>query len=263
MKNQFKILCGAVALVVAGQVSADTTWTLASNYGTISSGVTVSAYSNTGGNNNYDNYQNNGALQTIQGATWNNVWGGIANADAGTSTYADHNEGNYPEHSIDNNERYDMALLSFNSSVKLTSVTLGWHDQDSDMTVMAYTGTDPFTVSGKLTGKTYDQLIGLGWERVGNYSDVVYHDPNNPNNNGGTATTGATVYSSYWLIGAYNPLAAGTNEGWSLGNDNIKLASVTGLVKPPSDQQVPEPGSMALFGVALLGLFGLRKYQKS
>ncbi|MBK7564456.1 MAG: hypothetical protein IPI21_09275 [Propionivibrio sp.] len=48
MKNQFKILCGAVALVVAGQVSADTTWTLASNYGTISSGVTVSAYANTG-----------------------------------------------------------------------------------------------------------------------------------------------------------------------------------------------------------------------
>ncbi|MBK7564457.1 MAG: PEP-CTERM sorting domain-containing protein [Propionivibrio sp.] len=35
------------------------------------------------------------------------------------------------------------------------------------------------------------------------------------------------------------------------------------MVKPPSDQQVPEPGSMALFGVALLGLFGLRKYQKS
>ena len=71
----------------------------------------------------------------------------------------------------------------------------GWHDQDSDMTVMAYTGTDPFTVSGKLTGKTYDQLIGLGWERVGNYSDVVYQAPNTTNHNGGTATTGATVYS--------------------------------------------------------------------
>lgn len=82
--------------------------------------------------------------------------------------------------------------------------------------------------------------------------------------------TGASVYSSYWLIGAYNPLAAGYSGSpgvasnlFGIGNDNIKLASVTGVVKPPSDQKVPEPGSMALFGVALVGLFGLRRQQKS
>lgn len=255
MKNQFKILCGVVALVVAGQVSADTTWTLASNYGPISSGVTVSAYANTGGTDNSANAANNGALQTIQTATWTNTWGGVYNGDACSSgSYCDVNENISPEHSIDNNQRYDMALLSFTSSVKLTELKLGWMQDDSDVTVMAYTGIGDPTSNGKLTGNTYDQLVGLGWKSIGSYSDVGTASAKSINAGG--------EYSSYWLIGAYNPLAGGS-KGWSEGNDNIKLASVTGVVKPPSDQQVPEPGSMALFGVALLGLFGLRKYQKS
>ena len=134
------------------------------------------------------------------------------------------------------------------------SVNIGWSQADSDITVMAYTGAGVPT----LTGKTYDQLIGLGWTSIGNYSDI-----GTGVNGSGSASVTTSVYSSYWLIGAYNPLASGGTEGWAGKADNIKLASVTGVVKPPSDQQVPEPGSMTLFGVALLGLFGLRKYQKS
>lgn len=253
MKNQFKVLCGVVALVVAGQVSADTTWTLTS----ATPGLTVSAYANTGGIDNAANAANNGALQTIQSATVNVYSGGIGitNADAGTGSYNDNGEGVDPEHAIDNDQRFDMALLSFTSSVKLTSVKLGWYSNDSDITVMAYTGIGDPTSNGKLTGNTYDQLVGLGWKSIGNYSDVGTTSAKSINAGG--------EYSSYWLIGAYNPLAAGTNDGWSIGNDNIKLASVTGVVKPPSDQKVPEPGSMALFGVALVGLFGLRRQQKS
>ena len=49
MNNQLKIMCSALALLAAGQVSASTTWTLNNTKGT---GVTVSAYSNTGGADN-------------------------------------------------------------------------------------------------------------------------------------------------------------------------------------------------------------------
>lgn len=256
MNKRITVLCGVAALALAGPVSAATTWTLATNYGSISAGLAVAAYANTGGTNNWTNANNNGALQTIQSATWNNTWGGIYNADACSSgSYCDTNESNSPEHSIDNNQRYDVALLSFGSGpVKLTDMRLGWVSGDSDVTVMAYTGAGAPT----LVGKTYSQLVGLGWASIGNYSDL------------GTSTKAINsggVYSSYWLIGAYNPLAnpgGGSVTGSSY--DYVKLASVTGCIagtngcSPPS--QVAEPGSLMLFGLGLLGMIGLRRRQE-
>ncbi|MEO8410869.1 MAG: exosortase-dependent surface protein XDP1 [Propionivibrio sp.] len=259
MNNQLKGLCAAIAIAFAGQASATTTWTLASNYGTISSGVTVSALANTGGSNNYSGAANNGATQTIQNATWKNTWGGIANADACSSgRYCDVNEGVNPEHAIDNEQRYDMALLSFASAVRLSEMRLGWVSGDSDVTVMAYQGIG----TPSLIGKTFGQLISLGWASVGNYSDL------------GTSTksiNSAGLFSSYWLVGAYNPLAnpsGGGVTGGSTSYDYVKLASVGGCIAgvpgcTPPGGQAPEPGSLALFGIGLLGMMTLRRRTKS
>lgn len=250
MKNQLKVLSCVLAVALAGTANAATTWTVGTNYGTISSGVTVSAISNTGGTNTAASVANNGATQTIQAATWTNTYGGIANADACSGSYCDLNEGVPPEHAIDNEQRYDMALLSFTSLVKLTELKLGWTQTDSDVTVMAYTGAGTPT----LIGKTYDALSG--WSVIGNYGDF------------GTAAktiNASGVFSSYWLIGAYNPLAAGAKSGLDVGNDFVKLASVTGCVSgttgctSTTTNKIPEPGSLALVGVGLLGLLRLRK----
>lgn len=93
MKNQLKALTTVVTMALASQAYAATDWILASNYGTISGGVTVNALSNTGGTNNAANALDNGAAQTIQAATWTNTYGGVYNADACSSgSYCDLNE---------------------------------------------------------------------------------------------------------------------------------------------------------------------------
>lgn len=269
MKTKLKVVCAAVGMVMAGQVSAATNWTLATNYGAITPGVAVSAYANTGSaSDTAANTANAAEFQTIETATWNSSYGGITNLDNCTNrpgTYCDGSEGSSPEHAIDNNERYDMALLDFSATgrVSLSSVTLGWWSVDSDITVLAYTGSGNPTANGKLAGNTYGQLTSLGWAAIGNYSDVGTRPAS-------TQAISTSVFSSYWLIGAYNPLAGGS-EGWSLGNDYVKLASVIGTVCTPgtigcggpNPGSIPEPGSLALLGLGLLGMLGVRKERQA
>ncbi|WP_232283108.1 exosortase-dependent surface protein XDP1 [Cellvibrio sp. BR] len=160
-----------------------------------------------------------------------------------------------PNHAVDNQGGdFDMHLLSFDEMVKLTSVDLGWYQNDADISILAFNG-DNFN-SSSLLGQKWEDLLGQNWSVVGNYYNVDI------NGNSG-AVNFAGVASQYWLIGAYNPVFgdtfSGPNKNKTTGDDFYKLKGVT-VERPPVE--VPEPSSLLLLGLSLMALAGLRRRQR-
>lgn len=163
-----------------------------------------------------------------------------------------------PDHSIDSfNNYFDMVLLTFNQKVDLTRFDLGWARESTnlnraDISVAAFTGNG----NANLAGNTWGDIAGSGnWSTVGEYRDVASYNYQN-------VTT--DVKSKYWLIGAYNPIFANPGEvtgNWeSAGNDGFKLASVRGVTSTGTVVvTVPEPSSLAILGLGLLGFLSVRK----
>lgn len=129
-----------------------------------------------------------------------------------------------PQHAIDNNGAIESVLFSFsdgvsgstyNEKVNLSSVSFGWASGDSDFSVYAYTGAG----AGNPIGLTYTNLTSNGWTLIGHY------------NGGATGASYAisnSVYSSYWLVGAYNGVGGSLDKG----DDYFKLASLGGTACP-------------------------------
>ena len=277
-KFGFKLLTGAVLAASSAAALAAQAWSVdlqngaatvtGSNYTTVRTYVTgsgddtltlsASAYSNTGTNNGrstVDNSNNNllESAYLYRGSGWQGL--GVYNRDKDNGT--DSQEGSDPEHSIDNNERTDAVLMDFGGKgIRLDTVDIGWSAYDSDFFVLAYQGAG----TPVLSGTSYKNLSG--WTLNGNYSNQGASVVNLATAGSGSVINAdrANIYSSFWLIGA-GGFEVGTGVVFDSKYDYLKLAGVGGTVKNDTPGQVPEPGSLALLGLAALGLVGSRKFK--
>lgn len=268
MKTLRSVFVVTAALVVSTAAMATSTFELYRNDPSAGACSQVSSGNGSGMGNSYDcsavvpgfgdelnlkAYSNSGSGSTFAAARLNDYDpSGFGVSTAGETTSS-------PQHSMDNNGNLELMLFQFDSSIALSSIKAGWFSGDSDVSVLAYTGVGNAVTD--LTNATKGSLLSTGWSLVGNYLNI---DTNT------TDINAAAISSSYWIVAAYSDSFAGTS-GYE-GNDYIKLQKVSGnftcvnsndpSCSPPSTG-VSEPASLALAGLALLGVVGSRRRKVS
>lgn len=238
--------------------------------------VTLSAWSNT-----KDNTATGAKYGYIESAYLGSYPGGLGvrNQDASTAG-GDASELNSPGHTMDNASynttyngnytagsktanvglRSDSILLDFGvgNIAKLNALTIGWWKGDSDIFVLAYTGTGTPNFTTPTSSVGYADLLNSGWRVVRSDQSANYMDMGKGVQTSTDSSTyvaasvnDANISARYWLIGA---LSSAFYSGTDVNADNVKLAGVSAQVT-----RIPEPGNLALLAGALASGVWLRR----
>jgi hypothetical protein len=161
------------------------------------------------------------------------------------------NESSSPEHAVDGKGRDDLVVFEFyGPGYMATGFEIGWKQGDSD--IRAWIGGESLGEGYDFTGERFSDLAALGFTLV-NFNNV-----------------GVDTFKSFNtdIVGRYvifAPQRFNTN-GYDNKNDYFKISQIRGVagivVNPPDpDPQNPvsEPGTVALFGIALAGLWANRR----
>lgn len=163
--------------------------------------------------------------------------------------------GSAPEHTMDNNGKTELIVFKFDEAIILDSVKLGWTQSDADITVMAYTGAGAPTITGKQIGN-----LATGWAMVQGYGDPA---PDTTSTASGSdksvAVNAGGVSSSWWIISAYNAGYGGAITNGDTLIDYVKVMTLSSRDPTTPPHRTPEPGSMALMGIAVAGFVATRR----
>lgn len=249
-KQTIKMASALLGAMLASSAAQASTWTYSGTGAASADGLsaTATAFSAT----------NNTTATMTATTAYYGVGLGITTSGESTSS---------PQHAIDNNGPIETMLISFSNGVggittadkvNLTHVNIGWSNGDTDFSVYAYTGAATPTTTP--LGLTYSNLTANSWQLIGHYNQ----------SGTGSFSIANSVYSSHWLIGAYNGLT--TTTGADSSDDYFKLAGVTGYKCPTTGNiptgcgggggpggNVPEPGTLLLMGAGFLGLTRLNR----
>lgn len=176
------------------------------------------------------------------------------------------------EHSADNSkggtQDYDFFLLEFSQAVNLSSATSSWllgqgngslsnrntAASNNQITVAAL--NDNTLLNNNWANIEANQTDASGFAGFTYSATAGYYTSDLTTGNAGVSGE----YSNIWLIGAINNIFGG--DASLEGNDGFKLSGVsfsTDPGTPPPSTTVPEPTSIMMFGLALVGFAASRR----